>query len=71
MIWVSLGEAPAQQGDTAHQRDTTAVNRLGSSLGVMTQAENVAPEGSIPPGDIKTAELYGERVATIAKKLKA
>ena len=70
MIWVSLGELPAQQGDTAHQRDINSVNRLGSWLGLMTQAENVAPEGSIPPGDLKTAEIYGERVATIAGKLK-
>ncbi len=70
MIWVSVGEPPAQQGSTANQRDVDAVNRVGSSLGVMTQAENVAPEGSIPMGDLKTAEIYGERVATIAGKLK-
>lgn len=71
MIWVSLGEPPAQKSDTSHQRDVNAINRLGSWLGVMTQAENVAPEGSIPPGDLKTAEIYGERIATIAGKLKA
>ncbi len=71
MIWVSLGENAAQQGDTPHQRDTSAINRLGSFLGVMTQAENVAPEGSIPEGDLRTAEIYGARVAEIASKLKA
>ena len=70
MIWVSLGEIPAQQTGEAHQRDATLVNRLGSSVGVMTQAENVAAEGSIPEGDIKTARIYGARVANIAAKLK-
>jgi NAD(P)H dehydrogenase (quinone) len=70
MIWVSVGEGGAQQTGDAHQRDPNLVNRLGSFLGVMTQAENVAPEGSIPAGDLKTADIYGERVATIAAKLK-
>ncbi|PZP55899.1 MAG: NADPH-dependent FMN reductase [Micavibrio aeruginosavorus] len=71
MIWVSLGEPAAQQEGEAHQRGGHQVNRLGSFLGVMTQAENVAPEGSIPEGDLKTAEIYGARVAGIAAKLAA
>lgn len=71
MLWVSLGEAPPSGGTVANQRDADAINRLGSALGVMTQAENVAPDGSIAPGDLKTAELYGERVAGFAKKLAA
>jgi len=71
MIWVSLGELPAQQTGAPHQRDGMAVNRLGSFMGVMTQAENVAPEESLPEGDIITAEIYGERVAKIAAKMKS
>lgn len=71
MIWISLGEKSAQQEGEAHQRGTSQVNRLGSFLGVMTQAENIAPEGSIPEGDLKTAEIYGTRVSGFAAKLAA
>lgn len=70
MIWVSLGEMPAQQAETPHQRDPNALNRVGSSLGVMTQAENAGPDITPPAGDHKTAENYGERVAKIAARLK-
>jgi len=69
MIWVSVGEPGAQQTGEAHQRSPDQVNRLGSFLGMMTQAENVAAEGSIPSGDLKTAEIYGARIAEIAGKL--
>lgn len=71
MIWVSLGEHSAQQEGEAHQRGPHQVNRLGSFMGLMTQAENVAAEGSIPEGDIKTAHIYGARVAEIAERLRA
>lgn len=70
MIWASVGLPAAQQSE-AHQRSPKDMNRLGSWLGVMAQTENVAPAQSPPSGDIKTAEYYGERVANIAKKLKA
>lgn len=71
MIWVSTGLMPAMKTDISHQRDENAVNRISSSLGVMAQAENESPEITPPAGDIKTGELYGERVAVIARKLKA
>ncbi len=71
MIWVSLGEKAAFQESEAHQRGGHQINRLGSFMGVMTQAENVAAEGSIPEGDLKTAEIYGARVAGVAAKLAA
>ncbi|PZQ44924.1 MAG: NADPH-dependent FMN reductase [Micavibrio aeruginosavorus] len=71
MIWASVGVPGAQQTGDAHQRNPEEMNRLGSFLGVMAQAENVAAEQSPPSGDVKTAESYGERVANIAKKLKA
>lgn len=69
MIWVSVGEPAAQMTSEAHHRGPDQVNRLGSFLGLMTQAENVAPEESIPSGDLKTAEIYGARIAEIAAKL--
>lgn len=42
-----------------------AANRLGSFLGLMAQAGNVAPEASFVPGDLKSARLFGERFAKI------
>jgi len=71
MIWVSTGVPGAQQKDTPHQRDENDLNRLGSFLGVMAQAENAGPDITPPAGDLKTGEHYGERIATFAKKLKA
>ena len=42
-----------------------ASNRLGSFLGAMAQAGNVPPDQAFVPGDLKTARLFGERVAKI------
>lgn len=66
MVWVPTGTMPAQ-GDN-NQRDPNAVNRLGSFLGVMTQAENKAPEESLPQGDYDTAAQYGARMVAAAKR---
>lgn len=71
MLWISTGLMPAQQKDIPHQRDENDLNRLGSALGVMAQAENAGPDLTPPQGDLKTGEHYGERVAAFAKKLKA
>jgi NAD(P)H dehydrogenase (quinone) len=65
MIWVGTGVPPSQKPGAP---DT--VNRLGSSIGVMAQAENVPPDQSPPAGDLETARLYGVRIAEYAKKLK-
>ena len=45
------------------------LNRLGSEMGVMSEAENAPPEETPPAGDIETARLYGVRVAQLAKKI--
>jgi len=42
-----------------------AANRLGSYLGAMAQAGQDAPEKSFVSGDLKTAKLFGERVAKV------
>jgi NAD(P)H dehydrogenase (quinone) len=65
MIWVGTG-LPSSQKPGAP--DT--VNRLGSSIGVMAQADNVPPDQSPPSGDLETARLYGVRIAEYAKKLR-
>jgi NAD(P)H dehydrogenase (quinone) len=38
---------------------------MGSSLGVMTQANQASPDITPPEGDKETARLLGERVARI------
>lgn len=68
MLWVSHGQMPAMPGEQKHQRPEDAVNRIGSALGVMTQAENEPAEVTPPSGDLRSATLYGERVAQAAQR---
>jgi NAD(P)H dehydrogenase (quinone) len=68
MIWVGLGEM--NQSPDGEAGKPEVVNRIGSFLGAMAQSENDKPEITPPSGDLKTAELLGERVANITKKLK-
>ena len=64
MIWVGTGlPPPAKPGDPL------SLNRLGSSVGVMAQADNVPPEQSPPQGDVDTGFSYGARIASFAHKL--
>jgi NAD(P)H dehydrogenase (quinone) len=64
MIWVGTGlPPPAKPGDP------NALNRLGSSVGVMAQADNVPPEQSPPQGDVDTGFAYGARIAQLAQRL--
>jgi NAD(P)H dehydrogenase (quinone) len=56
MIWVSVGLDTKAMGPDD-------VNRLASYSGLMTQSDNVSPDLSPPLGDLKTAELFGIRVA--------
>eukprot|EP01042_Synura_sphagnicola_P009638 gene9639-12369_t len=56
MIWVSTGLKPgASLGDTTVE----GVNRIGSSLGLMTQSDNAAPDVTPGAGDLATARLFG------------
>ena len=68
MIWVGQDLLPGNNSSTGSVND---LNRLGSFLGAMAQANSdqgaeVAPIES----DLLTAEHLGERVATIAKRLR-
>ncbi|HYF58852.1 MAG TPA: flavodoxin family protein [Burkholderiaceae bacterium] len=65
MIWVGTGHMPPSRPG-----DPDAVNRLGSSIGVMAQADNVPPEQSPPKGDLDTARSYGQRLAEKARRLR-
>lgn len=59
MIWVSLGQLCQAKG----AGDVTAINRLGSYSGAMSQS----PQGEEKPleSDLQTAQLLGKRVAEI------
>ncbi len=64
MVWVGTATMPSPTPGHPDQ-----ANRLGSSLGVMAQADNVAPELSPPGGDLETARAYGRRIAEKARAL--
>ena len=66
MVWV--GQAEPVPNAPAAERTGEVVNRIGSSLGVMTQADNVAPDVSPPAGDKETARLFGQRIAKAAAR---
>jgi multimeric flavodoxin WrbA len=65
MIWVSC-DVPNSlfTGATMEQ----ATNRLSSNTGVMSQV-NFGPEYRPTPGDLRTGELLGERVARLAIRM--
>ncbi|MFT9016079.1 MAG: flavodoxin family protein [Acetobacter sp.] len=64
-IWVSLGLPPSNtKAATADD-----VNNLGGSVGLLTRAPADASVEEVHKGDLKTAELYGKRVAEVAAKL--
>ena len=65
MVWVGTGMMPP--GQPGHPDE---LNRLGSSIGVMAQADNVPPEQSPPRGDLETARRYGQRIAEQARRLR-
>ncbi len=60
MQWLSAGQMPMQ---------ADGVNRLGSMLGVMGQNVGTMSEGRLHEDDAKSAELYGHRLADMARRL--
>ena len=61
MVWVGLGLPPTYAAAESADDDR---NRLGSHLGAMAQSR---PGGGVlPPGDVRTAEHLGLRVAEAA-----
>jgi NAD(P)H dehydrogenase (quinone) len=65
-IWVSLGMLPSNSRAATRQD----VNNLGGSVGLLVQAPSDAGAEAIPSGDMETARLYGQRVASIAGRLR-
>jgi NAD(P)H dehydrogenase (quinone) len=68
MIWVGAGQAPGSHSNSDAAPGT--INRLGYSVGVATQSDNLGLEATPPSGDRKFARLYGERIALLLPKLK-
>ena len=65
MLWASLGLKPSST--LASQRDD--VNWLGSYSGLMAQSpQDSSPEQGPRPGDLKTARLFGKRLAELVKR---
>ena len=56
MVWMNFALQPTGIGPDD-------LNRLGSYSGLMTQADNEAPEHTPPAGDRATAEAFGEHIA--------
>jgi NAD(P)H dehydrogenase (quinone) len=65
MFWIPMGDHPGANWSGASRDD---VNRLGAFLGPMAQSDSDAPNEDAPtPGDLLTAERYGERFALIVR----
>lgn len=64
-IWVSLGLLPSGT-KAATEAD---INNLGGSVGLLARSPSDASVEEVHTGDLKTAELYGQRIATITAKL--
>src|SRR5574343_877638 len=65
-IWVSLGQLPANTKAATH----ADANHLGGSVGLLVRSPSDASFDEIPQGDLDTAKAYGQRVATIAARLR-
>ena len=65
MIWVSLGILP---GNNSSKSSVNDLNRLGSSIGAMAQANVDQGADAMIESDLKTLNLYGKRIAEIAHK---
>lgn len=62
MLWTGLPLMPT--GHAEHD-----LNRLSSSLGLMTQSDNAAVEITPPQGDLDTAIWFGEYIAGLLYKI--
>ena len=67
MHWINLGMLPGWNSSSGSGED---LNRLGSSLGAMAQANvDEGPDVVPPASDVRTAYGLGVRVATVTHQL--
>lgn len=67
MIWVSLGLMPGNNSSAGSVND---LNRLGSFMGAMAQANADQGAEGVTDADQRTGEYLGERIATAAVRWK-
>ena len=65
-IWVGTGMLPSNS--KAAQRND--INFVGSSSGAMAQSPSDSSPDEMLPGDLETAQLFGQRVAKITNQFK-
>lgn len=63
MVWVGVDLFP---GKTPEDK-----NRVGGWLGAMAQSDDAAPDVTPPASDLDTAAHLGQRVAELARQLRA
>lgn len=66
MIWAGNPFLPEQQSGVPYEQ---ALNRLGSWTGMMAQAGHSAPGQSFAPGDVRTAEAFGQNFAGVLGRM--
>lgn len=68
MVWTGTGMTPGYNASTSSPEN---INRIGSFLGLMTQANaDQGPDVAPPQVDRNTAEAFGQRVAEVAERWK-
>lgn len=65
MLWISTGIMPVFENN----RQLPEPNGMASYLGLMTLSDNDSQQTNSPK-DLKTAELFGQRIAEITQQLK-
>ena len=65
-IWVGTGMLPSNK-KTAQRND---INYVGSFSGAMAQSPSDSSPAEMLPGDLETAELFGQRVAQVTAQFK-
>ena len=65
-IWVGTGLMPSN----TKAADRNDVNYVGSFSGAMAQSPSDASPDEMPPGDLETARLFGQRVALVTAQFK-
>ncbi|MCE9660701.1 MAG: flavodoxin family protein [Burkholderiales bacterium] len=66
MIWVGNPILPEQHRGVPYEE---AANRLGSWSGLMAQAGHSSAPDAFPPGDVKTARMFGRHFAESLNRL--
>ena len=66
MVWAGNPFLPEQQSGVPYEQ---ALNRLGSWTGMMAQAGHSAPGHSFAPGDVRTAEAFGQNFASVLGRM--